>query len=176
MSNVSGEEFDKVNGIEHDSNAALPYAIWFKDNKIVDVAQTIEDNIQLFGKWEGDSEVSIMPCRGADPLMVMLVLQDKMAKRLGTEYNSQYTMNHILYTEAEMHEFLREIEGFKAWKTYDWDEEERQKHLDNAKEEFVDMLHFLWNVANSIGFTADEITARFVSKNIINHKRQDLSY
>lgn len=174
---VSGEEFDKEHGIEHTIEGELPFSIWYIDHKIVAITDSADEDAELLEQYSHlDNEVSVMPCRNADPMQVMLTMQEEMAKRLHSTYSSQYTMNHILYAEAEMHEFLREIEGFKEWKSYNWDETQKAHHLDNAKEEFVDILHFLWNVANSIGLTADELTNRFVQKNIINHKRQDYSY
>lgn len=174
---VSGEEFDKEHGISHETKQQLPYSIWYVDHCIVATTDNDEEDIEALEEFArlGKSGY-VIPCRGADPIQVMLTMQHEMAQRLGSTYSNQYTMNHILYAEAEMHEFLREIEGFKEWKTYDWDEVQRAQHLDNAKEEFVDILHFLWNVANSIGLSAEEITSRFVQKNIINHKRQDYSY
>ena len=71
---------------------------------------------------------------------------------------------------------LRELEGFKAWKTYDWTIEEKQKHLANAKEEFVDVLHFIWNIALALGMDSDEIIRIYADKNTVNHTRQNTGY
>ena len=92
------------------------------------------------------------------------------------EERTQYVMNNMLYTEAEGHEFLREIEGFKSWKHYDWSAEEKEEHYKAALEEFVDMLHFVLNIALAMGFSADAIYENYVSKNIVNHRRQDNGY
>ena len=118
----------------------------------------------------------VIPCAKDNQLATMLTIQDLFQKRLGTEYNTQYIMNHALYADAEIHEFLRELEGFKAWKKYDWNKEEREIHLSAAKEEFVDVLHFIFNIANAIGLTADEIFEIYLKKNEVNHIRQDNNY
>ena len=116
-----------------------------------------------------------------DPLQNMLNLQWLFQARLGQmpvmpEERTQYVMNNMLYTEAEGHEFLREIEGFKSWKHYDWSGDEKEAHYKAALEEFVDMLHFVLNIALAMGFSADAIYESYVSKNIINHRRQDNGY
>ena len=114
---------------------------------------------------------------GQEALQAMLELQTQFQLRLGVlSGDTQYIMNHILYAEAEMHELLRELEGFKAWKKYDWDEVEKEEHLAAAKEEFIDVLHFIWNVAIALDLTADEIIEIYADKNITNHLRQDNGY
>ena len=116
-----------------------------------------------------------------NPLQNMLNLQWLFQARLSQmpvmpEERTQYVMNNMLYTEAEGHEFLREIEGFKSWKHYDWSAEEKEEHYKAALEEFVDMLHFVLNIALAMGFSADAIYESYVSKNIVNHRRQDNGY
>lgn len=116
-----------------------------------------------------------------DPLHAMLKLQEQFQTRLGQmpvaeEDKAQYVMNNILYAEAEGHEFLREIEGFKSWKTYSWTQEEKDQHQAAALEEFVDMLHFIWNVAIAMGFSSEAIFGAYVEKNLVNHHRQDVGY
>lgn len=117
----------------------------------------------------------------SSPLQNMLNLQWLFQARLGQmpvmpEERTQYVMNNMLYTEAEGHEFLREIEGFKSWKTYNWSQDEKDEHYKAALEEFVDMLHFVLNIALAMGFSGDDIYEAYVAKNIVNHKRQDNGY
>ena len=121
---------------------------------------------------------NLVDCTNGDgALQAMLDLQTQFQTRLGVlSGDTQYIMNHILYAEAEMHEMLRELEGFKEWKTYDWSEEEKDQHLANAKEEFIDVLHFIWNVALALGLDSDEIIQIYADKNITNHLRQDNGY
>ena len=121
---------------------------------------------------------TLIDCTNGDgALQAMLDLQTQFQTRLGVLYgDTQYIMNHILYAEAEMHEMLRELEGFKSWKTYDWSPDEAAEHLAAAKEEFIDMLHFIWNVALALGLDSDEIIQIYADKNITNHLRQDNGY
>lgn len=121
---------------------------------------------------------NLVDCTNGDgALQAMLDLQSQFQRRLGIfQGDTQYIMNHILYAEAEMHEMLRELEGFKAWKTYNWNDDEQAEHLANAKEEFIDVLHFIWNVALALNLDADEIIQIYADKNITNHLRQDNGY
>lgn len=111
-----------------------------------------------------------------DSIAVMMKLQDTLQKRLGLVYNSRYIMDQVLYAEAELQEMLREIKGFKSWKKYDWTEKEALEHKVNAKEEYIDVLHFIINIGNALGFLPSEMKAVFVNKNIVNHTRQDEGY
>lgn len=112
----------------------------------------------------------------ADTLNSILLLQQMFQMRLGSIFDTQFIMNHALYAEAELQEMLRELEGFKAWKIYDWTDEEREEHLANAKEEWIDVLHFLLNIAIALGMSSDEIFELYVKKNLVNHQRQDNGY
>ena len=121
---------------------------------------------------------TLIDCTNGDgALQAMLDLQWQFQSRLGVlQGDTQYIMNHVLYAEAELHEMLRELEGFKAWKTYDWDEDEQDRHLAAAKEEFIDVLHFIWNIALALSLDSDEIIKIYSDKNITNHLRQDNGY
>ena len=120
----------------------------------------------------------LIDCTNGDgALQAMLDLQDQFQSRLNIEdKDTTYIMHHVLYAEAELHEMLRELEGFKAWKTYDWSEEEKAQHLHAATEEFIDVLHFIWNIALVLGLDASEIIQIYSDKNITNHLRQDTGY
>ena len=114
---------------------------------------------------------------GTKALQAMLDLQVEFQTRLGVlSGDTQYIMNHVLYAEAELHEMLRECENFKEWKTYDWSPGAQAEHLEAAKEEFIDVLHFIWNIALALGLGADEIIQIYADKNITNHLRQDNGY
>lgn len=159
------------------------YLIFDKDHKLI--KQVSSDLAPM--KWR---EVHKDDCPEAeffvdisngDVLNNLLTLQFNFQARLGQlplkpGEQTQYVMNNMLYTEAEGHEFLREIEGFKSWKTYDWSQDEKDEHYKAALEEFVDMLHFVLNIALAMGFSGDDIYEAYVAKNIVNHKRQDSGY
>ena len=103
------------------------YLIFDKDHKLI--KQTSSDLTPM--KWR---EAHKKDCPEAEyfvditdgnVLNNLLTLQFNFQARLGQlplkpGEQTQYVMNNMLYTEAEGHEFLREIEGFKSWKTYDW--------------------------------------------------------
>lgn len=122
----------------------------------------------------------LIDCTNGDgALQAMLDLQSQFQRRM---YNgelptdTQYIKNHTLYAEAEMHEMLRELQWFKEWKHYDWTDEEILQHHNAAKEEFIDVLHFIWNIALALGLDSDEIIQIYADKNITNHLRQDNNY
>ena len=127
-------------------------------------------------EYSGVSTEAVCCISDSDYLKNMLNLQKHFQARLGCEFDTQYIMNHALYAEAELHEMLRELEGFKAWKNYSWSPEEQAKHLAYAKEEFIDVLHFIWNIALALGLTSEEIMELYAEKNAENHARQDRGY
>lgn len=152
---------------------------WFmfneETNKLLHVVSDLESAEEIYH----NSDVPLIFIESnntTDNLETMLAIQNMFQSRLGCEFNTQYIMNHILYAEAEMHEFLRELEGFKAWKKYDWSDEDKAIHLARAKEEFIDILHFICNVALALGLTSNEIMEIYASKYIENHSRQDRGY
>jgi len=147
-------------------------------NKNHELVKVCEDELQTT-----DARVKrlmIVDCSSGDgALQAMLDLQGQFQRRMydgELPTDTQYIKNHILYAEAEMHEMLRELQYFKEWKTYNWSEEEIEQHKAAAKEEFVDVLHFIWNVALALGLDADEIMQIYADKNIMNHLRQDSGY
>ena len=112
-----------------------------------------------------------------DPLQTILDIQRIFQGRLGTDLGGTlFITQHAQYANAELHEMFRELEGFKAWKTYNWSEEEKAKHDAAAKEEFIDALHFIFNIALALGLTSEDIFDIYVRKNIVNHVRQDNGY
>lgn len=159
------------------------YLIFDKDHKLIKQASS---DLTPY-KWMAshaddcpDAELFVDISNG-DVLNNLLTLQYNFQARLGQlplkpGEQTQYVMNNMLYTEAEGHEFLREIEGFKSWKTYNWSQDEKDEHYKAALEEFVDMLHFVLNIALAMGFSGDDIYEAYVAKNIVNHKRQDNGY
>lgn len=83
-----------------------------------------------------------------------------------------FVKDHVLYCEDELHEVLREIPFFKAWKRYSKYPEENGYKWAAARKEFVDALHFFLNVAIALGFTAEELFEMYCIKNNINYERQ----
>ena len=139
----------------------------------------VVDNVDDFSDAVEKGYTCIDCSSGDKALHAMLSLQEQFQRRVydgELPKDTQYIMNHGLYATAEIHEMYRELEGFKSWKTYGWSEEEQAKHLAAAKEEFIDVLHFIWNIALALGMDADEIMKIYADKNITNHLRQDNGY
>lgn len=143
-----------------------------KTHLLVNVCET---EAQAFAEKQRGS-VEIFCTETCDKLDRMLQIQDQFQKRIGYKYDNEYIMKQALYAEDELHEFLRELEGFKDWKHYDWDDETRAQHQELAKEEFVDFIHFVLNIGNALGMSATDIFEYYINKNIKNHLRQDNNY
>lgn len=147
-------------------------------NKKYELVKVCEDELQTLDARA--QHLKVIDCsNGTGALQAMLDLQDQFQRRMydgELPTDTQYIKNHVLYAEAEMHEMLRELQYFKEWKTYEWSEEEIEQHKAAAKEEFVDILHFIWNIALALGLDADEIMRIYADKNITNHLRQDNGY
>lgn len=148
----------------------------FKNCELVKVLDAYTD----VGTDDCDAYVDCSSGQGA--LQAMLELQKQFQKRLNVmnyaseQDKTQYIKNQTLYVEAELHEMLRELRFFKEWKQYNWTEDEVEQHKEAAKEEFIDVLHFIWNIALALELSADEIIEIYADKNITNHLRQDTGY
>lgn len=113
-------------------------------------------------------------------LQFMLDTQKKLQDRLKTldfkneQERTLFIKHHSQYIDQELHEMLRELPFFKEWKNYDnWDHEAKREL---AKEEFVDVFHFVLNIALALDMDAEELFNRYLAKNNINHVRQDNGY
>lgn len=155
------------------------YLVFNEACELVDQVATALDTEEYM---EANPDVRhIVDIANGSALDNLLKLQWLFQARLGQmpvmpEERTQYVMNNMLYAEAEGHEFLREIEGFKSWKHYDWSTTEKDEHYKAALEEFVDMLHFVLNIALAMDFSAEDIYRSYIAKNIVNHARQDNGY
>jgi dimeric dUTPase (all-alpha-NTP-PPase superfamily) len=112
----------------------------------------------------------------------MLTKQKEFQDRLDTlnfkspQDRTRFIREHAQYVDAELHELLRELPCFKPWKSYTWTATELVEHENNAKEEFIDALHFMLNIALALGMSAEDIYNEYMRKNKINHDRQDNAY
>lgn len=76
---------------------------------------------------------------------------------------------------VEAHEALQDI----PWKKHkrDYGRELREEERELVLEELVDIQHFLLNSFRLLGVTSSrEIAQRYLSKNTVNHRRQDTKY
>lgn len=96
---------------------------------------------------------------------------------LVTRDQTEYIKEHSIHLTQELHEMLYELPYFKPWKDYSTISSldvQMQKQL--AKEEFVDMFHFMLNIMIGLHMTTEELHDMFMKKNKINHARQDAGY
>lgn len=117
-----------------------------------------------------------------DKLQQMLDKQKVLQDRLRTMNfqtpleRTEFIKAHAQYADQELHELLRELEGFKPWKNYNWSDDEKLIRLALAREEFIDAFHFMLNIALALDLDADALFQIYCSKNNINHARQDENY
>jgi len=90
---------------------------------------------------------------------------------------ANYIRGQLYFATEELHECGREIPYIKPWsKKYDKENYDFDKQYDLAKDEFIDVLHFVMNVAGALGMTKDEILERYKKKHQINYDRQKNNY
>lgn len=115
-----------------------------------------------------------------DKLDTLMHMQSALQDRLGYDLNgmgmrerTQYIKEYMLHAEHELHEMVQELPYFKPWKQSPSTHKEMQRMVDKAKEEYIDVLHFMLNIALALGFTADELYDGYIDKNMLNHRRQE---
>lgn len=81
---------------------------------------------------------------------------------------------HGMFLVEEVYEMLRELPYHKPWKDYsDWDEIKLNQQLENAKNEWIDILIFASNIAVFLGLDDEQIKEKYLEKLGINNKRQE---
>lgn len=114
----------------------------------------------------------------------MLQKQEELQKRLGYDFRSMtqeeitaYIKEFSIHLTQELHEMLYELPYFKPWKDYRaMTTEEYENSMNNARMEFIDMLHFMLNIALALDMSGKDIYNMYMAKNKENHKRQDEGY
>jgi len=159
----------------------------------MDTKKDMEEMYQKSESVEYDAHKEAVICGGlvrcgmsmhlepADSLEHMLKLQRWLQERMGYDFEkmtvadrTEFVKEFTLHAEDELHEVLRELPYFKPWKRYDnWSEEKTEDQLEKAKDEFIDVIHFVLNIALGLGMTAEDIYEGYLVKNGINHDRQD---
>lgn len=105
-------------------------------------------------------------------------LQDKLDKVIVK--NSLYNLNNhndiaflndrILALFTEVGEFANATRCFKYWS------EKPSESKERLLDEYADILHFVFSIGNTLGFTVEEIEKAYLEKNMINHLRQKEGY
>lgn len=91
---------------------------------------------------------------------------------------ASYIRENILWATDELHEMLHELPFAKTWssKYETWSEEKISDQLKLTKEEYIDALHFVINIAVALDMSESEIINMYREKNLINYKRQEENY
>lgn len=77
---------------------------------------------------------------------------------------------NIMAAMVELGELANEDGSFKWWK------KEHKKNIDKVLEEYVDVLHFMFQFAIKCGFTANDIFNAYMNKLEKNIERQNDNY
>lgn len=115
-----------------------------------------------------------------DKLTTMFNAQYKLQTVLGYDFGAMTVEETVAYIKEyqqhvvhELHEMLAELPYFKSWKKYPDIPEAHAYAFMKAKEEYVDALHFMLNVAIALGFSPTDICEMYMDKNVVNHTRQE---
>lgn len=114
----------------------------------------------------------------------LLYTQNKLQERLGQDIKSmtreertKFIKEHSIHATQEMHEMLYELPFFKPWKDYsNMPIGDQIRQWEKAETEFIDMLHFVLNIALALGLDEYDIYNKYMEKNKENHERQDEGY
>ena len=85
---------------------------------------------------------------------------------------ADYIKSHTLHCVDELMEMLHEVKGYKEWKVYDFENAvDNKMQRTKAKEELVDAVHFLINVALALNISAADLYLAYKNKEQINYNR-----
>lgn len=111
-----------------------------------------------------------------DKLSMMITVQALAQDARGFDFESMsmedksaYIKRQTLHCIDELCEMLHEIPFYKEWKKYD--EVSIPNMLLKAKEELIDAIHFIINIALGLGMSVDDIYLQFMHKNNENMRR-----
>lgn len=129
----------------------------------------------------------IEPLDAKDALKQIYEKQIELQKFLGQyeqylmanmEQKCAFVKDNIIHVMAEFTELLERL-PFKHWKKYPaemitkWVSKEQR---DETLFEYIDALHFFFNIGIILGFSADEIHAYYMAKHQENKDRQNRGY
>lgn len=115
-------------------------------------------------------------------LQFILDSQKKFQERLGYDIDNmtlqeraKYIKENLLWATDELHEMLHEIPYSKDWSSkYDqMSDEELLNQIQLSKEEYIDFIHFAFNIALGLGMDEEEILKMYKEKNKLNYRRQE---
>ena len=111
--------------------------------------------------------------KDTDTLERMFQMQRDLAKIMPYEkYPTDTNGKVAALCTALIHEVV-ELQMHTNWK---WWKKPEEMDMDAAREELVDIWHFLIQVSIEMGMNPNDILREYVRKNKINHKRQEDGY
>lgn len=118
--------------------------------------------------------VEILEEEDVEKLEKMFNMQKALDERIITERNIDKTIDEwvvaiTIAMESEIDEIRREV-NWKWWK------QNKPINMYRLQEEVIDLWHFLLSLSRMVGLTPETIFDKYISKNKINHQRQDGGY
>lgn len=128
-----------------------------------------------------DTKVELKAIEKKDNLQYMMDCQRIFQARFGEDFNKMndkertaFIKNHGYFIIEELVEMFRELRYHKSWKDYsDWTEDKIEEQLQKAREEYIDIIHFVINVGLALGLSSDDILKMYREKNKVNIERQE---
>ena len=112
-------------------------------------------------------------CVWVDKLDTLLEMQRELSLELMTDrYPSMVQERIELLSTAIIHEAI-ELQRLTNWK---WWKKPVGFDTDNAKEELIDIWHFMLQASIELGMTSDDILSYYSRKNIVNKERKKNNY
>lgn len=102
-----------------------------------------------------------------DKLETIINEQRKLSEKIGP--SGTLSDRVFLVSSALVHEAI-ELQRETNWK---WWKKDTPLEIKKMKVEFIDIFHFVIQLAIELGMDADEILAVYLEKNKINHERRD---
>ncbi len=103
-----------------------------------------------------------------DKLSEMFKKQKELMDRLQVAATIDDIRTMTLAAMVELGEMIQEL-NWKPWK-------HGTNNIANAREELIDVFHFVLELAIMLGMDSDEFADTYFKKMDVNHKRQDSGY
>jgi dimeric dUTPase (all-alpha-NTP-PPase superfamily) len=134
--------------------------------------------LSLLCFFDGNLQQSVivsffLSCVNMDKLETLLEMQRELSLELMTDrYPSMVQERIELLSTAIIHEAI-ELQRLTNWK---WWKKPVGFDTENAKEELIDIWHFMLQASVELGMTSDDILSYYSRKNIVNKERKKNNY
>ena len=111
-----------------------------------------------------------------DKLDKIFQLQEALNIRTGCNFydiSGEEQIHWLLELTRALQQETAELVDTVPWK---WWKKHQLCDLEHAKEELIDILHFVICLAQALGMDADALFKKYTEKNHTNHQRQDNGY